>query len=417
MRSRRTILIVLVIVGFVIVGLLGVLFLQQQNSTVVEDFTPVDEPAIVTTPGLDGSGEVIVDDVVVTLDPAVADDAALIEVVVSLQTVPRGWLMTEAELTTELRFSTEVGPNVLTSIDQAVGRYARNDIFQGETLTGDTLVIDPTLIGEQTFGPASLIPFNWVAQSVPMDRLNSVGYALRPGDAIDVMITFIFVEIDEELETLLPNNATFLFAEEAEEGGVNLTQITIDPYGRFEQLATGEIAHVAPSEAPRPIPVTFVVQNAKVIQVGPWTPPEPPRLPTPTPDPDAEVTPVAAAVTPTPIPPDALVVALPPQQQLLLKYALERNADVDFVLRRAGDGQLFGVEQISTEYFLERFNIDIPPRFPFTVIGKQLFVIFEDQLQEIGGTSGGIDSDGGAVGSDLDSSGGGNTAEPPASGE
>ena len=417
MRGRRTILIVLVIVGFVIVGLLGVLFLQQQNSTVVEDVDPNAGPVVVTTPLTDGSVGEAAQDAAVTLAPEEVADAALVEVVVSLQTVPRGWLMTSAELTTELRFSAEVGPNVITNIDDAIGRYARNDIFQGETLTSDALVIDPTLIGEETFGPASLIPFNWVAQSVPMDRLSSIGYALRPGDSIDVLITFIFVEIDEELETLLPNNATFLFAEEGTEGDVTLTQITIDPYGRFEQLATGEIAHVAPSEAPRPIPVTFVVQNAKVIQVGPWSPPEPPQLPTPTPEPDAEVTPSPAEITPTPVVPDALVVALPPQQQLLLKYALERSADVDFVLRRAGDGQLFGVEQISTEYFLQRFNIDIPPRFPFTVIGKQLFVIFQDALGEIGGSTGGIEGSGGSVGSDLGSTGDGNSAEPPSSGE
>ena len=210
----------------------------------------------------------------------------------------------------------------------------------------------------------------------------------------------MFAEIDPELETLLPNRATFLYVTEGGGGGgedgaegsdeTRLTEVVIDPFGRFEQLPTGELAHIAPSEPPRPIPVSFVIQNARVIQVGPWNPPSPPALPTPTPDPEAgeEAAEEQPQVTPTPPPPDVIVLALPPQQQLLLKYAVEREADIDFALRRAGDGQLFGIENVSTEYFINRFNVDIPPQFNYTAGGQRLIVVIEDDPTATGGSPG-----------------------------
>jgi Flp pilus assembly protein CpaB len=356
-----------------------VLFLQSQGGedpplpVVGEDGVSTVDPNITPSP---------------TVDPA----ARMVEVVVSLQTVQRGFQMTENELTTDMRLASEVGINVITSIEDAVGLYARLDIYQGETLTIDSLVRDPTLIGQQEFGPASLIPPGWEAIGVPMDRLSSVGYGLAPGDSVDVMLSFSLSAIDEEFQTLLANSITFFIQTEGggEEGGTGEPVIPglliIDPYGRFEELPTGDVAMIGPSEgSQRPVPISVILQNARVIQVGTSkgdelvtapTPTVDPNEPTPTPDPNA-------APTPTPSLPDVVLVALPPQQLLFLKYAVETSADIDFAIRAANDGQLYTVQNVDIQYLLSQFDIQVPPNFNYTIGG---FITTTLEIQETSDT-------------------------------
>jgi hypothetical protein len=307
--------------------------------------------------------------------PTIAPEEAMVEVVVSLQTVPRGWQMTEAELTTDMRLASEVGSNLIVRVEDAVGLYARQDIYQGETLTTDTLVRDPTLIGVENFGPSSLVPQGWVALAVPMDRLSSVAYGLAPGDTIDIMLSFTLSAIDEQFQTLLSNSATFYLEETVGEGESEEARPTIfivDPYGRFETLPTNDVAHVGPSEdTERPTAVGVILQNARVVNVGTYQPRPPAMPPTPTPEPDAPTpTPDPNAIpTPTPAPPDVLLIALPPQQQLFMDYALEVNGDIDFALRGVNDGQLYSVQNVDFNYLLQQFNIAIPPNTTYTIGG------------------------------------------------
>ncbi len=297
----------------------------------------------------------------------------MVEVVVSLQTVPRGWKMTAEELTVDLRPSENVGTNVITDVQKAIGLYARTDIYQGQTLTVNTLVDDIRDTAVTEVGPSSLIPPGFVAQSVPMDRLSGVAYGLSEGDYVDILVSFVVKEIDPQFQTLLENSITFYLRDE--EG--NPINIIIDPYGRFEELPTGEETHIAPSENPRrPVLVSMILQNAKVIQVGNWVPTGPVDAATPTPEPvpeevpeDATPTPTAGGVPPTatPSPPRTLLLALLPQDQLLLKYAIESDADVDFALRGINDGQLYTIENVDFNYIKERFDINIPDNYEFTV--------------------------------------------------
>lgn len=380
MRGRRLIAILIGVIGialFVIVGV--VLFLRLQQPPVIEG------PVI----GPDGVSTV---DPSVTATPTLEPGVRMVEVVVSLQTVQRGFQMTENELTTDMRLASEVGSNVITRIEDAVGLYARLDIYQGETLTTDSLVQDPTLLGQEEYGPSSLVPPGWEAIGVPMDRLSSVGYALAAGDSIDVMLSFSLSAIDEEFQTLLANSITFFIQQQSDDENAEETipnLLVIDPYGRFETLPTGDIAMIGPSEdSQRPVPISVILQNARIIQVGTYSEPGPPQPPTPTPDPN-EPTPTpdpAALPTPTPELPNVVLVALPPQQLLFLKYAVETSADIDFALRAANDGQLYTVQNIDLEYLLTQFDIQIPPNFNYTIGG---FITTTLEIQEDTETVGG----------------------------
>lgn len=374
--GRRTIAIIILVIGILLFALVVFLIIRQQTSAPEPTPPPAEivnengEPASATVEGGDitDTGTPVSE-----LDGGVESqelppDAQFVEVVVSLQTVPRGWQMTVDELTTDLRLSTDVGPDVITNIDDAVGLYARSDIYQGQTLTQDALVDDIRLVASESYGPSSLIPPGFMAQAVPMDRLAGVAYGISEGDYVDILISFVLQEIDPQFQTLLENSITFYLRDE--EG--NPILITIDPYGRFEDLPTGEVTHIAPSESNRrPILVSMILQNAKVIQVGTWQPELPVSAATPTPEPvaEGEATPTPAVgeiPTATPAPPDTLLLALLPQQQLLLKYAVESNARIDFALRGINDAQLYTIENVDFNYIKERFNIEIPPNFEFT---------------------------------------------------
>ncbi len=376
MRGRRLIAILIGVMGIVLFAIVGiVLFLQSTGS----DAPP--SPVV----GADGVSTV---DPNFTPSPTIDPGARMVEVVVSLQTVQRGFQMTEQELTTDMRLASEVGSNVITRIEDAVGLYARLDIYQGETLTTDTLVRDPTLLAQEEFGPASLIPPGWEAIGVPMDRLASVGYGLAPGDSVDVMLSFSLSAIDEEFQTLLANSITFFIQStgSGEEGGaVEETLpglLIIDPYGRFEELPTGDIAMIGPSEASqRPLPISVILQNARVVQVGAYSPPQSAQPPTPTVDAsEPTATPDPNAVpTPTPELPNVVLVALPPQQLLFLKYAVETSADIDFAIRAANDGQLYTVQNVDLDYLLQQFDIAVPPNFNYTIGG---FITTTLEIQE-----------------------------------
>lgn len=366
MTGRRLLAIVIGIVGILILAIVIISLIRGGGEEEVA--TPVAVTAVPEAGGEAGAAA--------TPAPLpMGTPGAMVEVVVSLQTVPRGWQMTEAELSTDMRLASEVTSDTLTKIEDAIGLYARQDIYQGETLTTSSLASDPTLIGVEEYGPSSLVPQGWVAMALPTDRLSSVGYGVQAGDAVDLMLTFTLNPIDPEFQTLLANSATFYLQTPGGEGEAAQANIfVIDPYGRFETLPTNDIAHIAPSEDPqRPVPVSVLLQNARVINVGPFVPPEPVQPPTPTPPPD-QPTPTPApgvAPTPTPAPPDVILLALPPQQQLFLKYALEVTADIDLALRGVNDGQLYASQNVDLRYLLEQFGITVPPNTEFTIGGLE----------------------------------------------
>jgi Flp pilus assembly protein CpaB len=365
MRGRRRIAILFGVAGFILLLLILALALLNNQSAPTPQPVAEGTPANGELPDETQPGFTLPFQQTPTVDPS----TQLVEVVVSFQTVPRGWQMTEAELYTDLRIAAEVGSNVITRIDDAVGLYARRDIFQGETLTVDLLARDPRAIGRDNFGPSSLIPPGWVAQAIPIDRLSGVAYGMLPGDSIDIIAAFTLVQIDEEFQSILNNSVSFLLESVDEEGNRTVGAFIVDPYGRFERLPNNDLAHVIPSEAQRPFLVVMALQNAKVVSVGPWVPPGEVQPPTPTPDP-AEPTPTPdpnVAPTATPRPPDVLLLALPPQQQLVLRYALDSNAPITLGLRGVNDGQLYGAQSVNLELLLQQFGFQIPPNFNYSL--------------------------------------------------
>ncbi len=52
-----------------------------------------------------------------------------------------------------------------------------------------------------------LYPFQkaWLLNAIPINRLASVSYALRPGDRVVVIASMQFIDLDADFQTKLPN--------------------------------------------------------------------------------------------------------------------------------------------------------------------------------------------------------------------
>lgn len=390
--NRRVVGILLILLVIVAAIFFGAFFLLGDGGNPFAAATPTPEPTA-TVVLVEGEPTEVP---IVTV--AAEENVEFIEVVVSNNTIPRGFQLTENELQTEIRLAAQVSPNMITNIEDAVGKFTRKSVFQGETLTIESLVSDLREVGREDFGPSSLIPPGFVAMSVPFSRNRGVGSAVEAGDSVDILISFLLLPVDEQFQTRLHNNAVIYLTQEIEstddEGNtvVETVQVPflIEPQGRYEELPTGDLANIAPSEQDaRGQHVSFVIQNARVIQLGEWVPPLPPILPTPTLSPEEQAELDANGEQPqeaevslsdiaieiqeeinrrsNPFYADSILIALPPQQQVFLKYAVETNSLIDFALRGEGDGQLYAVENVSLEYVLDRFNIDIPPNFTYIV--------------------------------------------------
>jgi hypothetical protein len=253
-----------------------------------------------------------------------------------------------------------------------------------------------------------------VAVAFPISRYSGTAYAMRPGDFVDVLMSFNMVELDIEFQTALPNQIE-LVDEEALENGqpflfpatsrgrleviaeLNNTIVQISPQQTFqsqdfqviegeEQQAADDVAVVTETQQ-QPRRVTqLTVQQAEVLWVGSWNNP---NLGVPQPiepvtsllDDDAGVTggllggddaviedstpqisdPTIFDLNRSSIQPDMVILSLPVQDALVLKWALEEpGADIDLVLRSQGDNALYFTTSVSLPQLVEQAGLSIP---------------------------------------------------------
>lgn len=331
-------------------------------------------------------------------------------VVVAQQRIPRGTLLVTDTIRLSDWVSLEPWPQgwmtqaALTSLDQVEGRIARSDIPRGTLLTQDMLTDQAGDLVSTGSDAALLIPPDRVAIAIPVDAISSVGWSLRRGDHVDVLISFLMIDVDEEFQTELPNSASTLVSVEGGtvEEGVRVLQGT---YGRIEQDPFGQPINIVPAEPhQRPRLVSQVtVRDAEVLNLGPWgelfltsgqtrvtvTPTEgvegEPEAPEPTPEGGEEQVEPAQQVeillqagqeltddevlreylNASPHQPLLLIVSA--QDALVLKWAGEAGAAMHVVLRSYSDAgvSLPATEPVTLQYMVDRFNIGLPPVLAF----------------------------------------------------
>jgi Flp pilus assembly protein CpaB len=373
----RTRILIIVIFLLVIVGV-GAFFLMNQTDNEAD---PSPAPSVEQPSGASPT----------PVQPSATPlpTQALTDIIVAVQAISRGSVI-PAEAIRLQPWPAEAAPfNAVLSLEDVIGKRARTDIYVEQPILTSYLVEGLDDLADVGSDAAAVLPNGTVGVAMPMDRLTSVAYAIQPGDRVDIVISLLFIDIDEQFQSALPNSIN-LVNTAANENGISLSLGT-DVNGRFETeriplpgfnatLGTAQQTPIdwpvliRPSESPRPRLVTQrTIQDALVVHTGNF--PEDGRLfgfvPTPTPVPAEGATPVpqGAAPAPTAVPPrpDIVTLAVTPQEAVILTWMVEAGVPITFLLRAAADTSQVPTDQVTLDYILASYSITIPGKQAFSI--------------------------------------------------
>ncbi len=299
-----------------------------------------------------------------------------VSVVITAQPIRRGTRIEEGMITVVEVPADSVLQSQILDPKEALGKLAVRDLPQGIFLTRGDLADSPTALGEAGSTAALGIPPGFVAISIPVSRLTSVAYALRPGDHVAVMATLPIVDLDVEFQSRLPDMVGSVTQTAGAEGATSLTpQVTLaenTPYGRIEDNENlGLPFYVAPTEPQRPRLVTqMLISNAMVLYVGTFPLQDQAAQPTPMPEegqqPPEQQPPEEAQPTPV-TPPDVVTLVVSPQDAVALKYLMDRQVVLTLALRGPGDAQEFQTEAVTLSFVIDRYHFVIPAKLPYDI--------------------------------------------------
>lgn len=379
MRPRTFILLLLVLVVFACAAILVVALVTDSGSALLGNILPgqtQQQPEVT-----------VIQDTPV---PTPTATPALQPVVVAKVSLPVGEILSSDVLDIELRPITNValvGGYTFTSTQQLTGRILRTDVSRGQEILQPMLALNPTDVAAFGSDLALYVPANQVAVAFPIDQFSGAALAMRPGDRVDVIMTLRSVPVDPDFQSGLRNYLELVDVDALLEGDDFLFPKIF--YGRLEFIdAINQVGVIIPNQFddptvnpdwlpgnPVPKRVTqLTIQQANVLYVGQWVDPrrlereqEAARLAA-----DATAQAIseggepAPVITPTPIPsrlettPGMVILSMSVQDALVLKYARERNVDIDLVLRSPGDQTVFVTTSVSLLQMVDQGIIGLP---------------------------------------------------------
>lgn len=297
----------------------------------------------------------------------------MVSIVVTTQPVARGTTFTEGVLTTIPYPQKDlVAGTFFTNINDVVGKRAKFDLDARVPLTNSMVVVD-TVEGSYA---AFEIPKGMVAVSIPIDRLSSISYAPQKGDHVNVITSLLFVDLDTNFQSRLPDHTASVTAAgpsadgattnlTANVGGVNNDTPSIA--GRIELDPTlNQPLFYVPSENQRPRLVSqTLLQDAVVLQVGNFSVNDQSvsssAQAAPTPAPANGTT----ATTTTSNLPDVITLIVTPQDAVTLNYMMYSGAQLTLALRGAGDDERVQTEAVTLQYLMDQYNVPVPAKLPY----------------------------------------------------
>ena len=310
------------------------------------------------------------------------------DIVIVIQPIPRGAVVS-AEALGYLAYPTDQTiEGMFTNTAEAVGKRARYDLEPGVPLTRNMVVGSIEEVSEFGSDTALLIPAGMVAFPIPIDRFSSLAYGLRAGDRVNVIATMMIVDLDENFQTILPNNTAAVLGpggavlSTTEQADVTAPQITVDPLINTltAQVVSGGAAspqgeaqldptlnqpfYVVPSESQRPRLVSqTLLQNIVVLHVGNflYTDQNGDEVQPSTSGVDANGQPVSLA----PPAPDLITLIVTPQDAVTLNYLIYAGSDLTLAMRASGDNGVVTTEAVTLEYLLQTYNIPVPTKLPY----------------------------------------------------
>ncbi|MGQ9597811.1 MAG: Flp pilus assembly protein CpaB [Anaerolineae bacterium] len=255
------------------------------------------------------------------------------EVVVAIQPIPEDEPV-EGRVEIRAMPKESIPVNALRSLEEAKGMLAAGPIPQGTILQPDLLTSPAELMEQGKL--EKLIEPGFVAVAFPIDELSSVSYGIQPGDHVDVLMSFWFIDIDLDTQSKSPICPPMCQAGE-------------------------EQAQAVVEQRPR-LAAQLTLQDATVLGVGRWSTQPAVQETAATPEPrEGEQAAVEL--------PEYITLMLTPQDALVLKFARESGARIDLAVRAQDDHQQFTTQQVTLDYILARFGVSLPAKQPYTIEG------------------------------------------------
>ena len=312
--------------------------------------------------------------------PAEVEVSDRVDIVVIAQKAPRGTMLNETVLSTISLPRDLLISGMFTDLAQVVGRQAKFDLDSGIPLTINMLVDSAAQLSDAGSVASLSIPEGMVAKSIPISRLASVSYALRPGDKVVVIASMQFIDLDPDFQTVLPNQTALLVSPqiaitstESGHGAAAAYAILEDYYtyyGRMESLSEiqGESIYMIPSESQRPrLATQIIIPSATVLHIGDFGYGDNAlgagELPAPEPTPIAAEGEVVAP--PVEKPPDNITLIVSPQEAVNLTYLIDSGVEISLALRSAGDSTVIDTETATMQFFLDDYSIPLPAKLPY----------------------------------------------------
>lgn len=236
------------------------------------------------------------------------------QAVVAARDVPIGNILSQEDVKI-VEFPIDLAPrDVIDSIEKAVGRIAKMDLIEGELLLQHNLV-DPT--GVSPYDVAYIIDDNHVLMAMPATDLMSREAVIKRGDIVDIMVS-----IQETLETITTEGET----------------------------VTNEGA--SPTETPEPQQVTFTVSqrlgiSAIIIDILQ--------------DPNSETPPENPNPNRNQVVVQAYLIALNPQDALVVKYLKDIGGTFEFVIRAPTSTGQFDLTPVTSKFIKELYGLNLLP--------------------------------------------------------
>jgi hypothetical protein len=219
-------------------------------------------------------------------------------------------------------FPVELIPrDAIRSVEEAVGKFTREPLTAGEVILNSNLA-DPTNVSHDL---SFLIGPDQVLFAFPANDLLSQLNILQRGDLIDILVT-----INQPVRVLDERGRQEIDAEG--------NPLRIDKDITFDAMQRVTIQAVI---------ADVIEENQRgTVQI---------TAPGETPEPEAQ---------PTPVPGErrvrAYLLAINPQDALVLKYLIDANGTFDIVLRNPNANQLFELEPVFDEYLVDRYQLSVP---------------------------------------------------------
>jgi pilus assembly protein CpaB len=287
-------------------------------------------------------------------------------VVMVLQPIDRGEVINSERLRMVAYPTQDLIPDLMfQSVEEVVGKYAFYDLKQGVIITKNMVVENAYLIPALESSVSLMIPKEWVAVSIPINRFSSVSYGVQRGDHVNLIVSMLVVDLDVDFQTRTPNQTTDILSPGPPEFR---NYLAVDVFGdppTYTQLGKAYLDenlnqpfYVIPSETnQRPRLVTqTLVQNVVILHVGDFI--EPP------PEPTTEEESHTHLETDSLYPRNVTII-VSPQDAVTLNYLMLTGAQLSMALRPPNDDSQFISEAVTLDYLFSRYAIPLPSRLPY----------------------------------------------------